>query len=442
MISRIGLVVGLLTGTLAVVWASPVCGDDWPQWMGPQRDNVWRESGIISKFPAGGPKVLWRSPVNVGYAGPAIAQGRVFVADFVSADDVKVANFERKEFVGSERLLCLDEATGKVLWQREYPVTYSISYPSGPRCTPVVADGLVYLLGAEGNLRCWNATDGKEIWGVNLKEKYQTTSALWGYSAHPLIDGDQLITLAGGNGSHVVALNKKTGAELWRSTTSKEQGYAPPTIITAGGKRQLILARPDAVSAVDPANGQEYWSVPYEATSGSIIMSPLHIENYLYVAGYSRKSLLLELDGSQPQVKEVWRDRGRDAISPVNVQPLAVDKLVFGCDESGDLCCLEIPSGNRLWATPQPIGQRRVGSGTAFIVRQDDRYWMFTETGHLVLATMDRDGFKELDRAKLLEPTNNAFGRSVVWSMPAFANRRMYVRNDQEIICVELGEGK
>lgn len=430
----IGLILFLL-----VALTTSVRADDWPQWMGPKRDNVWNENGLLDKFPAGGPKVVWRAPVAVGYAGPAVVAGRVFVLDFVSQSDVKVANFERKEFSGTERILCLDEKSGKVIWKQEYPVTYSVSYPSGPRCTPLVEDDRVYFLGAEGDLRCLKVSDGSSIWTVSLKDQYKTTSALWGYSAHPLIDGNRLFTLAGGKGSHVVALDKLTGKELWRSSTSPEQGYSPPTLITAGGKRQLVLARPDAVSAVDPETGSEFWSIPYEATSGSIIMSPIQMGNFLYVAGYSRKSLLLELDATAPAVKVVWRDRGRDAISPVNVQPIAVGDLVFGCDESGDLCCLEIPSGKRLWATSQPVSERRVGSGTAFIVKQADRFWMFTENGDLVLAKMNRDKFEELDRAKLLEPTNNAFGRPVVWSMPAFANRRIYVRNDSEIICVELG---
>ncbi len=424
---------------LATVFNDALRADDWPQWMGKNRDNVWNEQGIISKFPAGGPKVVWRAPVSVGYAGPAVAAGRVYVLDFVSESDVKVDNFARKEFIGQERILCLDENSGKVLWKQEYPMTYSVSYPSGPRCTPLVEDDRVYFLGAEGDLRCLKVADGSSVWTVSLKDQYKTKSALWGYSAHPLIDGNRLFTLAGGNGSHVVALDKMTGKELWRSTTSPEQGYSPPTLITAGGKRQLVLARPDAVSAVDPETGSEYWSVPYEATSGSIIMSPIQMGNYLYVAGYSRKSLLLELDATKPAVREVWRDRGREAISPVNVQPIAVGDLIFGCDESGDLCCLEIPSGKRLWATPQPVSERRVGSGTAFIVKQADRFWMFTENGDLVLSRMNREKFEEIDRAKLLEPTNNAFGRPVVWSMPAFANRRIYVRNDAEIICVELG---
>ena len=122
--------------------------DDWPQWMGPERDNVWRESGVIKQFPDGGPKVLWRSKVAGGYSGPAVADGVVVVSDYVTRDNVKVANFERKKFTGIERVLCLDESTGKEKWRHEYPVEYNISYPAGPRCTPIIHEGLAYVLGA------------------------------------------------------------------------------------------------------------------------------------------------------------------------------------------------------------------------------------------------------------------------------------------------------
>ena len=142
--------------------------------MGPNRDNVWRESGIVEKFPDGGPKVLWRTPIAGGYAGPAVADGKVFITDYVTTDDVKVDNFDRKEFTGQERIQCLDEATGKVLWTHEYPVKYAISYPSGPRCTPNVESNRVYTLGAEGHLVCLNTADGKVIWSHDLKQDYET----------------------------------------------------------------------------------------------------------------------------------------------------------------------------------------------------------------------------------------------------------------------------
>lgn len=416
---------------------STAVADDWPQWMGPARDNVWREDGILSEFPESGPDVLWRTPVGGGYSGPAVAEGRVVVTDYVTAADVRVSNFERTEFTGTERVLCLDEATGAELWTHEYPVAYTISYPAGPRCTPVIESGRVYTLGAEGHLFCFDLADGSVHWSVDLKSRYDTKAALWGYAAHPLIDGNKLLCLAGGTGSHIVAFDKHTGAEIWRSTTSPEQGYSPPTIITAGGVRQLILLRPDAVSSINPDTGEEYWSVPYEATSGSIIMSPLHVGDYLYVAGYDKKSLLLRLDDKKPAVTEVWRDKNR-VISPVNVQPFAEGNVVYGMDQKGVLRAVALPSGDLLWESTDIMGDRPRGSETAFLVKNGDRFISFNERGELVLLTLSPEGCTILDRAPVIAPTNLAFGRDVVWSMPAFANRKAYIRNDKEIICVDL----
>ena len=420
------------------------CAEDWARWMGPLRCNTWTESGIIDKFPTGGPKVLWRSKIAGGYSGPAVADGKVVVTDFVTDANVKIGNFQRQEFDGTERILCLDESSGKIVWQHKYPVRYTISYPSGPRCTPIIKNNRVYTLGAEGNLFCFDLSDGKIIWSKELKKEYKTTSALWGYAGHPLIDGENLITLAGGAGSHLVALDKNTGKEVWKSLTSVEQGYSPPTIIEAGGTRQLITLRPDAVTSVDPATGKEFWSVPYEATSNSIIMSPIKIGDYLFAGGYSNKSILLRLDPDRPAATEVWRDRARSAISPVNVQPfLDVDKkIVYGMDQNGDLRAIRFPDAELLWSTSKPVSERRVGNGTAFIVRQGstDRFWLFNETGELIIAKLTPDGYDEIDRAKVIETTNNAFNRPVVWSMPAFANRHAYIRNDNEIVCVDLAK--
>jgi outer membrane protein assembly factor BamB len=421
--------------------------DDWPQWMGPKRDNVWRESGIIEKFPDGGPAIVWRTPIAGGYAGPAVSGGFVWVTDYSSESDVKVENFERKEFTGQERVLCLDAATGKVLWKHEYPVEYEIAYPAGPRCTPVVHEGKVYTLGAEGHLIALAADTGKVIWEKDLKSTYSTKAALWGYAAHPLIDGKKLITLAGGEGSHIVAYDKDTGAEIWRSTTSKEQGYSPPTIFEAGGTKQLVLLRPDAVSSIHPDTGKEHWSVPYEATNGSIIMSPILWKNHIYGAGFSNQNILIALGKDAPTAKVEWANLKKAAVSPVNVQPFLDGDVIYGFDQDGTMHAVELPSGKRLWSTSAPLGPRPVATGTAFIIREAragadgkeaGRFWLFTETGDLVIAKLSPKGYEELDRAHVIEPTNVAFGRKVVWCAPAWANRRVYVRNDSEIICVDL----
>ncbi len=427
---------------LILLFAQNLFGDDWSHWMGPKRNNTWNESGILDRFPADGPKKIWESPVAVGYAGPAVGQGRVVVTDFLSQANVKVSNFERQEFTGKERVWCLDQSTGKKLWSHSYDVTYSISYPSGPRCTPIIEGNRVYTLGAEGNLACLALDSGEVVWEKELKKEYQTGAALWGYSAHPLIDGNHLITLAGGNGSHVVAFDKKNGKEVWKSLSAPEQGYSPPTIIEFGGKRQLICFRPGSVSSIDPKSGNEYWSVPYEATSGSVIMAPIHFKNKLYVAGYSKKSMLLQLkpDNTRPDI--VWQNEGNIAVSPVNVQPFLDENqgVLFGMDQTGDMRAIKLDGPELLWATSAPVSKRRVGSGTAFIVKQGDRFWLFNENGELIIAELSANGYKELDRTKIIGVTNNAFNRPVIWSMPAFADKKIFVRNDEKIVCLDLAK--
>src|SRR4051794_22844210 len=130
--------------------------DDWPQWLGPERDGIWREQGILAKFPQGGPKVLWRTPIGGGYAGPAISGGKVYITDRVLAPGASNPNdpFQKTATSGQERVLCLDEGSGKIVWQHSYDCVYRISYPCGPRTTPVVHDGKVYTLGAMGDLLC------------------------------------------------------------------------------------------------------------------------------------------------------------------------------------------------------------------------------------------------------------------------------------------------
>ena len=364
------------------------------------------------------------------------------MTDYVTSDNVKVDNFDRKEFTGVERLLCLDEKTGKVFWSHEHPEKYAISYPAGPRSTPIVHAGKVYAQGAEGMLSCFDAVSGDEIWHKNFKETYKTKAALWGYASQPLIDGDKLIVIAGGAGSHCVALNKDTGAEIWRVGTAREQGYSPPVIIQQAGVRQLVLCSPQNIYAVNPETGEQLWSQEYEGSNGSIIMTPIHHGNSLFIAGYDNKNLLLELGTDKPTAKTLWRDKEKWAFSPVNVQPLLMDGKVYGLDQGGELRCIDLPSGEIEWATPQPLSAKKQPSGTVFLVRagETDKFWMFAETGDLIIGQMTPKGFKELSRMHVINATNTAFGRDVVWCAPAFANKRMYVRNDKELICIDLAK--
>jgi outer membrane protein assembly factor BamB len=412
--------------------------DDWPQYMGPQRDNVWRETGIVRELPADGPKVLWRVPVGGGYAGAAVAHGKVYVDDFDTNDNIKVDNFKRNELNGNERVLCLDEATGNEIWHHEYAVKYTVSYPAGPRCVPNVTGGKVYTLGAEGDLLCLDAATGNVIWSKNLPQEYHTKTALWGYAGHPLVDGKKLIAIAGGEGSFVVAFDKDTGTELWRGLTSPEQGYASPEIIEQGGRRQLVLFRPDAVTSLDPETGREHWSVLYKSDANLVSMCPVLWHDKLFVGSYQNQSALLKLATDGTSAETVWTGDTQRGMSPVIVQPQLEGDILYGFDHNGKLHAMQVETGERLWSTTEPVSKRPVNNGTAFIVRQADRYWMFTENGDVVLARLSPEKFEELGRAHIIEPTNDAFGRPVVWCPPAFANGKMFVRNDKECVCVSL----
>ena len=186
----------LLCGLTAV---SVRADDEWRQWMGPNRDGVYSESGVIDSIPESGLKVKWRIPIHGGYAGPSVADGNVYVFDFKRADG-KPFNHptKRVELKGEERLVVLDAKTGQEKWVHKYDCDYNISYPAGPRCTPTVDGEHVYILGSEGDFRCLKTKDGDVVWKKNLKTDFGVEAPLWGFSSHPLVDGDLVYTMVGG----------------------------------------------------------------------------------------------------------------------------------------------------------------------------------------------------------------------------------------------------
>src|SRR5260221_3167865 len=162
---------------------------DWPQWLGEKRDWIWSETGIIKKFPTEGPPIRWRTKIGSGYAGPVVAKGRVYLMDRVLAQEASNPSdpFQRGSITGGERVLCLNEADGKVLWHRDYECAYTVSYPAGPRVAPLVSDGKVFSLGAEGNLYCLDAESGKPLWSHDLKKELGLKTPMWGFAGHPLL---------------------------------------------------------------------------------------------------------------------------------------------------------------------------------------------------------------------------------------------------------------
>ena len=419
--------------------------EDSPQWMGAQRDGVWRETGILQKFPEGGPVIRWRVPIGGGYAGPSVANGKVYVTDRVLPDgSTNPADpFKRGVIPGKERVLCLNAADGKEVWKYEYDCPYTISYPAGPRTTPVITGGKLYALGAEGTLLCLDAEKGSMLWSKDLKKEYNIKTPLWGFSSNLLVDGQKLIAMVGGPGSAVVAFDKDTGAEIWKALTAPEIGYSSPVIYEAGGKRQLIIWDGAGIHGLDPETGKVYWDEAYTTKSSMVIAMPRKLDNYLFVSGFFNGPVMMKLDADKPAETVLWRGKSADETKPDKLHcvlstPFLEDGYIYGVCGYGQLRCLKADTGEQVWETFAATGGKAVRWGNAFLIKNGDRFFLPSENGDLNIAKLSPKGYEEISRAHIIEPTGPAMGRTVVWSLPAFANKSMYERNDKEIVCVGL----
>ena len=417
----------LVCALMIVVCGSQVSAADWPQWGGPKRDIVWRESDIVEKLPTDGllPR-MWSLPVGEGYSGPAVAAGRVFVTDL----------FKRS----NERILCIDAESGKLNWKHEYPVRYTISYPAGPRTTPTVDGDRVYSLGAMGDLLCLNVSDGDVVWETNFVDTFGTRLPIWGMAASPLIDGDNLIALVGGkDNALVVAFNKNTGKEVWRALSNAQVGYAPPVIYEFGGRRQLIVWHPAAVVALDPATGKEIWNVPFRVQAGLTVPMPRKIGNRLFVTAFYNGPMMLKVTDSSAEI--VWKGSSNseiktDGLHSIMPTPWVTESHIYGVCSYGQLRCLNSKTGERIWETRQATGEGRWWN--AFLIPHEDRVFIHNEQGELIIAQLEPTGYKELSRAQLVEPTRAVRRRMTIWSHPAFAMQSVFARNDKEIVRVNL----
>ena len=454
---RLALTVFCLIG---LVPSATVSAADWPQWMGPKRDDVWRESGLITTFPKQGLNILWRVPVGGGYAGPAVAGGRVFVTDFTpAAASPRPGNpFQRIAQPGAERVVCIDQATGKVIWEHTSDVAYTMSYSAGPRATPAVDGDRVYTLGGEGNLLCLDAASGKVVWEKKLSGQASPTP-MWGFASHPLVDGPRLICLTGGtdpdHGSGVVtAFDKLTGQILWSALAAKEPGYSPPVIFQSASGPRLIAWDPDAVNCLDPQTGKLLWAQAFgPAQMGLTIVTPRfehdpQLGDVLFVTTQYEGSMLLKLDEKSGGATVLWKRKGKndrhtDALHTLLSTPSIHDGHIYGVDNYGELRCLDLKTGDRLWstfdATTYDAGEQKWA--TAFLIRlgeHGDSYLIANEHGDLILAELTPSGYHETSRTHLLNPTNTDPGRPVLWVHPALANRCIFWRNDKEIICASM----
>jgi outer membrane protein assembly factor BamB len=403
--------------------------DDWPQWLGKTRDGVWTEQGILKTFPADGLKIRWRAEVGPGLSSPVVAEGRVLLTD------VQLTRPMTKE-----RVLCFDAPSGKPLWAYSYDAPYPETGPGefmqGPIPTPVCRDGKVYSIGRT-DLVCLDATDGKLLWKKALDKEYQAQESLT--YASPLVEGNLLIIYAGrfsGDATDcVIAIDKDSGKTAWRAL-SDYAAMSSPTVVSAAGKRQLIVWSQQAVTSLDAATGKVCWR---EATrpqnQSSAVSTPVAQGNLLLIGG-----LLMKLDPDMPAASVLWpesKSPARRNLSNTST-PILRGDYIFSARTSGHLVCLEAATGKELWRTDKVT---EPGSGAAIhLTTNGDKTFLYTDRGELVLANLSGTGYDEIGRARVLEPTFAYDGRKFAWPPPAYAQRCIFARSDKELVCASLAE--
>jgi len=424
---------------LAMCIFIPAFSEDWPEWRGKGRIGIWNESGILDEFSEKGLTVLWRTPIHAGFAGPAVAAGRVFVTDFEATAGLK----------GTERALCLDEKSGKILWTRAWEVNYGkISYPVGPRATPTVDVDRVYIVGATGTLICLSTRTGDVIWQKDYAKDYGMQMPTWGITSAPLVDRDRLIAIVGGQpDAKVMAFDKMTGKEIWRALPSdSEQGYCQPVIFEVGGIRQLIIWHPSAVVSLDPLTGKVYWQQPFRINMGMTLATPVLSGTHLLVSSFYNGSMLLDITGEAARV--LWKGKSdseinTDSLHAVINTPVIDGDYIYGICSYGQFRCLDLKTGERVWETME-VTKEKARWASGLIVRQGDRYFINNDRGELIIAKLSPKGYQEISRTQLIKPTTNSGNRrelgAVNWSHPAYADRCVFARNDEEIVSVSLAK--
>jgi outer membrane protein assembly factor BamB len=401
--------------------------DDWPQWRGPHRDGVCEESGLLETFPAEGLKVRWRVPAGWGFSSPVVAEGRVYLADSV---------VEKPQ--AKERIRCFDEATGDVLWTHIYDVTYEDwafdpAQEIGPVATPIVADGKIYAVGRVGHLYCHDARTGDVHWQKDLVQDYQIKFAPGAPS--PLIDGDLLILFIGGKpDACLVALHKETGAEVWKAS-DESLTFSSPIIVSAGGARQLIVWTQESVTSFNPATGETWWSQRLLTSSDYAVSTPVCNGDRLLIGG-----LMFQLDASKPDAHVLWpksKSPSRRIYSHTSTALILGDYL-YSAKSSGELICVDAKTGEQVWESTAVTDLK--GGATIHLTPNGDSVLLYTDKGELIRGRLTPQGYEELSRSRVLEPTFPFGGRNLTWSAPAYAGRHILARSGKELICASLAK--
>ncbi len=392
----------------------------WSQWRGPRRDGVSDETGLLTSWPEGGPRILWRRPIGGGYSSCAIVNGRLYTMDRIGSD---------------ERVLCFDAESGKELWVYRYPANYgNIEYGAGPRATPTVHEGRVYTVGAAGLFACLEAEpkDGqaKVLWQRHLVEQLNGDKPRWGFACSPLIEGDLVIVQPGGSKGAVAAFHRESGNLAWRAL-SDDSGYSSPVAATAAGVRQIICFTGEGLAGLRPADGAKLWYFPWPTDFQANIATPIVAGDYVFISSsYQAGCALLRLlpDGDGVKVEPVFVRRNKIMRNHHSTCVLHEGHL-YGFDSSGldlnaFLKCLDFRSLEEKWNAGRDLSK-----GT--LICADRHLIVLTERGSLALVEATPDEYRKKGELKLFEG-------SQIWALPALANGRLYLRDDNELVCVDL----
>ena len=409
----------------------PSLGNDWPQWMGPDRSGTWYNGpGVDTLFP-GMIESIWEVEVGPGYSGPTLSGGRIYLMDLEP---------------GKERVFCLNAEDGSQVWSFAYPVQYNVGYPTGPRASVQVYEGKAYSFGTMGHLYCFDAATGQIFWHVNSMDEYHSRIPTWGLASNLIMVNEKLIVQLGGEpDACLVAFHKDTGEEIWRAL-SDEASYSTPVLIEQAGKQVLVCWTGERFAGLDPDNGRLLWSVPF--TPENMIMnvaSPVYDPPYLFCSAFFDGSFLLELDQQSASARLIYHrvgenERRTEALHCTISTPLIKDGYVYGIDSYGEARCLELVTGERLWENLTLVPKERWAN--VHLVTEGEKIWGFNELGELLLGEFSPKGYKDLGRAKVIDPVKISPNprNGVCWAYPAFSGHRIFVRSDARLTCIAVNK--
>lgn len=403
---------------------------DWPQWRGPNRDDVSAEKGLLKEWPKEGPKLLWKvDKCGVGFGSPVTSAGKVFLLG--SEDSDKGAN---------EFLLVLDAKDAKELWRKPLNTAdgnYNTGWGSGPRGTPTVDGDHVYVLGAKGDLLCFAVKDGNQVWAKNLVKDFGGAIPVWGYSESVLIDGDNLLVTPGGNKGAVACLNKKTGAEVWRSADFNEPaGYSSIMITEVEGIKQYVQQTMQSVVGLSTA-GKVLWRRADIGYRVAVIPTPVVYKNYVFVtSGYGAGCSLIRLskDGEGIKAEMVYKNK---SIVNHHGGVVRIGEYVYGhCDNVGWVCLDFLKSTTADGPEPTWVG-KKFDKGA--ITYSDGSFYLYGERkGEIVKIAATPTEYKEEGRFELPAKSQIPRRSGLNWAHPVVSNGKLYVRDHEVLMCFDI----